>query len=104
MKFRNVFILCTFWILSKDVYAQLQIVNKNWVDSLLSTMTLNEKIGQLFMVRAYGNSDTGHINRIYRLILEKKYRGLCFSRVVPIPRQSSLDNTRMYQNSFARKY
>ena len=95
MKFRNVFILCTFWILSKDVYAQLQIVNKNWVDSLLSTMTLNEKIGQLFMVRAYGNSDTGHINRIYRLILEKNIGGLCFFQGSA---NTQAELTRQYQN------
>ena len=40
---------------TKDFEAQ-QI----WVDSILNTMTIDEKIGQLFMIQAYSNKDKKH--------------------------------------------
>ncbi|HRG32361.1 MAG: serine hydrolase [Saprospiraceae bacterium] len=95
MKIRNIFILSIFWILSQDSFGQLQSVNQIWIDSLLSKMTLSEKIGQLFMVRAYGNNDTAHINSIYRLIVDKNIGGLCFFQGNA---QTQADLTRQYQS------
>ena len=40
---------------SKDAEAQ-----EIWVDSILKSMTIDEKIGQLFMMQAYSNSDKKH--------------------------------------------
>ena len=40
---------------AKDVEAQ-----EIWVDSVLNSMSVDEKIGQLFMVQAYSNLDTKH--------------------------------------------
>ena len=42
-------------LLTKDLESQ----NK-WVDSILSGMTLEEKIGQLFMVATFSNKDEVH--------------------------------------------
>ena len=42
-------------LLTSDVELQ-----KQWVDSIMQSMTLNEKIGQLFMVQAYSNKDDNH--------------------------------------------
>ena len=42
-----------------------------WADSLLLTMTLEEKIGQLFMIPAYSNLDNAHEKSIAKYILRK---------------------------------
>ena len=46
-----------------DYYAQEQ-----WVDSVMKTMTVDEKIGQLFMVQAYSNRDEKHEDFIKEMI------------------------------------
>ncbi|HAP71477.1 MAG TPA: hypothetical protein DCQ41_03340, partial [Cryomorphaceae bacterium] len=38
------------------------------VDSALSTMSVDEKIGQLFMVAAYSNKDEGHQAELEKLV------------------------------------
>ncbi|HLT53641.1 MAG TPA: hypothetical protein VKZ97_07110, partial [Flavobacteriaceae bacterium] len=48
---------------TKDVTAQTK-----WVDSIYSSMTLEEKVGQLFMVRAFSNKDLKHENTVYSLV------------------------------------
>ena len=72
---KNILIICMFLhvvfinaqqndpLITKDTLAQ-QI----WVDSLLNTMTIDEKIGQLFMVQAYSNKDENHEKFIDSLI------------------------------------
>ena len=42
-----------------DYYAQ-----EKWVDSILNSMTIDQKMGQLFMIQAYSNLDTVHENKI----------------------------------------
>ena len=54
---------------SKDTIAQ----NK-WVDSVYNNLTIDEKIGQLFMVAAYSNKDEKHEKFILNLI-EKYHIG-----------------------------
>jgi beta-N-acetylhexosaminidase len=41
-------------------------------------MTLQEKVGQLFMVAAYSNKDSNHINAIEKLIKDQKIGGVIF--------------------------
>ena len=43
---------------------------EKWVDSVYNQMTFNEKVGQLFMVAAYSNKDSIHVNSIDKLIKE----------------------------------
>jgi beta-glucosidase-like glycosyl hydrolase/CubicO group peptidase (beta-lactamase class C family) len=66
-------------------------VQKKWVDSIYSTMTFDEKIGQLFMVSAYSNKDSVHVNAINKLIQESKVGGLIFFQGGPV-RQALLTN------------
>jgi hypothetical protein len=40
----------------------------HWADSIYNQMKLQEKVGQLFMVAAYSNKDSNHINAIDKLI------------------------------------
>ncbi|MDR2937904.1 MAG: serine hydrolase [Prevotellaceae bacterium] len=49
-----------------------------WADSILSTLSTREKIGQLFMPAAYSNKNGAHIAEISKLIAEQKVGGLCF--------------------------
>lgn len=54
-----------------------------WVNDQLQAMTLDEKLGQLFMVAAYSNKDDKHIRRIDRLIKEENIGGLIFFQGTP---------------------
>ena len=74
---------------TKDVQAQ-----KKWVDSLYNNMSLEEKVGQLFMVRAFSNQSQAHVNSIAKLINENHIGGLIFSSGGPV-RQAQLNN--LYQ-------
>ncbi len=49
-----------------------------WYNYKLKQMTLDEKIGQLFMVSAYSNKDAVHIAEIDNLILKYHIGGLIF--------------------------
>ena len=48
---------------------------KKWVDSIFSSLSTEEKIGQLFMVAAYSNKDSTHIKSLDKLIEEGKNPG-----------------------------
>ena len=63
----------------------------NWADSILQELTLEEKIGQLFMVIAYSNKSTDHKKDISRLIKKYKIGGLMFLQGGP-KRQAILTN------------
>ncbi len=62
-----------------------------WVDSTFSTLTLDEKIGQLFMIAAYSDRDERHYSYIDKLITEYHLGGLIFFQGGPI-RQAKLTN------------
>ena len=70
----------------KDSYAETQ-----WVDSIYNQMAVEEKIGQLFMVAAYSNRDTTHVNSIDRLVDDYKIGGIIFFQGGPV-RQANLTN------------
>lgn len=74
----------------KDFFPVTYTENK-WVDSIYNRMTLDEKIGQLFMVAAYSNKDTVHVNSIDKLIKKYKIGGLIFFQGGPV-RQAKLTN------------
>jgi beta-N-acetylhexosaminidase len=56
----------------------LQYTNSKWVDSVMNTLSLEEKIGQLIMVAAYSNKGNKHKEEILKLIEEQKIGGLIF--------------------------
>jgi beta-N-acetylhexosaminidase len=67
-----------------------------WARLCLDSMTLDEKIGQLFMVAAYSNKDAAHEAAIERLIRDEKIGGLIFMQGGP-GRQIALANR--FQNA-----
>lgn len=62
-----------------------------WADSVLSTLSLDEKIGQLFMIAAYSNKDKGHVDEVKRIISTYHVGGLIFMQGGPL-RQANLCN------------
>ncbi len=73
-------------LLVKDTAAQ-----KIWVDSLLNSMSVDEKIGQLFMVQAYSNKDEKHEKMIVEMIEKYHVGNLIFMQGTP-EKQAVLNN------------
>lgn len=65
---------------------------KQWVDSVYNQMSLQEKVGQLFMVSAYSNRVDSHTDSIQKLINDYQIGGLIFFQGGPM-RQAKLTNT-----------
>jgi beta-N-acetylhexosaminidase len=62
-----------------------------WVDSVLQSMTVEQRIGQLFMVAAYSNKTDKHVKEIDELIKKYNIGGLIFFQGGPV-RQAQLTN------------
>jgi len=56
----------------------LQYENSKWVDSIMKTLSPDERIAQLIMVAAYSNRGEEHKEEILKLIKEQKIGGLIF--------------------------
>lgn len=63
----------------------------HWADSVYHTLTLREKIGQLFMVAAYSNKNENHVIELEKLIEEQKIGGVIFFQGGPY-RQAKITN------------
>ncbi len=62
-----------------------------WVDSLMNRMTVEEKVGQLFMIRAFSKQDPAHIKNVKNQIERYHVGGVCFFQGDPL-KQTSLVN------------
>lgn len=62
-----------------------------WVDSVFESLTLDERIAQLFMVAAYSNKDMKHVASIRTLIQKYNIGGLIFMQGGPM-REMKLTN------------
>lgn len=69
----------------------LQYENSKWVDSIMETLSPDERIAQLIMVAAYSNRGDEHRQEILELIKEQKIGGLIFFQGGPV-RQVRLMN------------
>ena len=56
----------------------LQSPEDRWVDSIFNEMSLDERIGQLFMIRAHSNLGKDHIESVANLITNYHVGSLCF--------------------------
>lgn len=63
----------------------------HWVDSVMNSLTLHQKVAQLFMVAAYSNGNQEHIDEITRLVEDEGIGGLCFFQGGPV-RQANQTN------------
>ena len=62
-----------------------------WVDSIMNTMSIDEKIGQLYMVQAYSNLDQKHEDFITEMISKYHVGNLVFMQGTP-KKQAELTN------------
>ncbi len=68
-----------------------QIDQFQWAENQLISMTLDEKIGQFFMVPAYSNREEAHVQKVESLILNQKIGGIIFFQGAPF-QQAVLTN------------
>lgn len=76
-------------LLTNDVKAQ-----KKWVNNILKKMTVEEKIGQLFIVQAYSTNDTLNEKKVEKLIKKYHAGSLIFMQGNP---QKQAELTNKYQ-------
>lgn len=66
----------------------------HWVDSVFQKMSLDEKIGQLFMIRAHSDLGQDHVESVKSQIKNFHVGGLCFFQGTP---QKQAELTNRYQ-------
>ncbi len=66
-------------------------VEQHWVDSVYNALTPQQRIGQLFMLRANSTIDSMEIRQLTKLIKDYNIGGLCFFKGGPV-RQAILTN------------
>ncbi|MEL7222157.1 MAG: glycoside hydrolase family 3 N-terminal domain-containing protein, partial [Bacteroidota bacterium] len=54
-----------------------------WVDSVYNAMSSDQRLGQLFMIRAHSNLGADHVAGVERLIRDHHVGGLCFFQGTP---------------------
>lgn len=88
-------------IFTLSAKAQQSVIYKGdtaWVNPKLASMSLDEKLGQLFMVAAYSNKGDAHKNEILKLVKDESIGGLIFFQGTP-ENQAGLTN--LYQQAAA---
>lgn len=65
-----------------------------WVDSIFHQMSLDDKIGQLFIIRAHSDLGEDHIQSVHNQIKKYHVGGLCFFQGTP---EKQADLTMQYQ-------
>lgn len=62
-----------------------------WVDSVYNKLSVEERIGQLFMVAAYSNKNEAHVQSLEKLVQEQHIGGLIFFQGGPV-KQAEMTN------------
>ncbi|WP_044404365.1 glycoside hydrolase family 3 N-terminal domain-containing protein [Lacinutrix sp. Hel_I_90] len=73
-------------LLAKDVASQ-----QKWVDSVYQSLSLNEKIAQLYMVQVFSSQTPAEKTKIIELIRDYKIGGIIYSKGGPV-KQAKLNN------------
>jgi beta-N-acetylhexosaminidase len=72
--------------------AEIQLeLEQRWVDSVYATLSIDQRIGQLFMIRAHSDKSPAYEEEVARLIRDYQVGGLCFFQGTP-RRQAELTN------------
>jgi beta-glucosidase-like glycosyl hydrolase/CubicO group peptidase (beta-lactamase class C family) len=69
----------------------LNFKNDRWVDSLLNKLTLEQKIGQLFMIQAYSNKNPAHLEELLQFVKQYEIGGIIFMQGGPVA-QAKISN------------
>lgn len=91
-------VLLTLLLLPLLSYGQLktnsntiELQKRQWADSVYNSMSLEQRIGQLFMVAAYSNKNEKHIQELEALVQTNYIGGLIFFQGGP-QRQAAIAN------------
>ena len=90
------FITCILFIVSlaqsKNLFNQPRSLSENnWVDSVFNSLSNEEKIAQLIVIRAHSNLGPDHVTQVTDLIKKYNVGALCFFQGGPV-RQANLTN------------
>ncbi len=77
------YVLMTFSVSDSFILNGQKAPSPAWVDSVFSTLSLEEKLGQLFVIRAHSDLGEEHINSVRAQIKKYKVGGLCFFQGTP---------------------
>ena len=71
-------------------------LQEQWVDSVYSQLTIDQKIGQLFMVMAFSEQGEVHFQEIENEVLENQIGGIIFSLGDPIGQTQWLNKLQLH--------
>jgi beta-N-acetylhexosaminidase len=102
MKFRvPIFVLAflIFFLTFSETFSQpidLKNRSEQWADSVLNTLSLNDKIEQLFTIKVFPNGNKANFNEINDLICNYKVGGICFFKGNPTVQVNWLNYWQQY--------
>jgi beta-N-acetylhexosaminidase len=70
-------------LLKKQISEHDKHIETNWVDSVYSNLTQEERIAQLFMIRSYANPDPNYYRERETFIKKYNVGGICFFSGTP---------------------
>jgi beta-N-acetylhexosaminidase len=85
-----ILVFLSIHVSAQDFYKKTPDAMK-WVDSVFNTLTPEQKIGQLMIIRAHSNLGADHVKQVTDLIQKYNVGGLCFFQGGPV-RQANLTN------------
>ena len=99
MIFRNIglrsilIVIASFLLLQLNVSAQSSswLPKQAWVDSVMKSLSPDERIAQLLMIRAYSNKDEKYNRELIELVSKNNIGGVCFFQGGPA-RQAIITN------------
>jgi beta-N-acetylhexosaminidase len=94
---KKIIAACTVFLFFASANAQYKssLTAEKWVDSVFKTLSKEEKIAQLMVIRAHSNLGPEHIGKVVEQIQKYNVGALCFFQGGPV-RQANLTN--YYQN------
>jgi beta-N-acetylhexosaminidase len=89
---KNIFLVAAFTCITALVPAQTkQELAKRWADSVMNTLSNDQRIAQLMIIRAHSNLGADHVQKVVQQIQQYNIGGLCFFQGGPV-RQANLTN------------
>ncbi len=84
----TLFLIAFFSISANDSFEQIteaeqQQAETDWVNATFNAMSEDERLGQLFMIRAHSDKGADHIAKVEGLIKDYHVGGLCFFQGTP---------------------
>jgi len=91
-------ILLTVTVTAKEKPGLLKYTNDQWVDSLMNKLTIDQKIGQLFMIQAYSNNKNQKTDELIKQIIQFQVGGVIFMQGGPITQSQICNNFQKVSN------